>query len=332
MTNQETNVTNAFETTLSSALSAGATTINVDSTTGAPAVPFYATIDPGDDSKREVVLVDSGKTATTLTLTGAGKRGQDGTSDAAHDSGAVVAVVPIAALWTDINDRVEGHTHSGGSDGTAIATGDLTGHDKAAHDALNIDADTVDGSHAADLLARANHTGTQAISTLSDHNKAAHDALTLDHGSLSGLSDDDHSQYALADGTRTWEVDGSTEVASQALTTSYAAVATVSLTIPANWATWKCEAYATYAATSPNDGDVYDARISIDGTAQQAKEGVTVIKGGTSGGVTDGAVGGRRTGVTTTGSRDFVLQMKEGSGGDVTAKDVYLYARAVRTS
>jgi len=35
---------------------------------------------------------------------------------------------------------------------TAIAThGDLTDHDKAAHDALNIDADTVDGDHKTDL-------------------------------------------------------------------------------------------------------------------------------------------------------------------------------------
>lgn len=184
MTNQETNVTNAFETTLSSSLSAGATTINVDSTTGAPSVPFYAVIDPGNDSKREVVLVDDGKTSATLTLTAASKRGQDGTSDVAHDSGAVVAVVPVAALWTDINDRVEGHTHSGGTDGTAIATGDLTGHDKAAHDALGIDADTVDGSHAS------------AFYTVANHTKANHDSLGLDHGSLSGKSDvEDHPQY-----------------------------------------------------------------------------------------------------------------------------------------
>lgn len=39
---------------------------------------------------------------------------------------------------------------------------------KAAIDALNVDADTVDGQHAADLLARANHTGTQTHTTISD--------------------------------------------------------------------------------------------------------------------------------------------------------------------
>lgn len=39
--------------------------------------------------------------------------------------------------------------------------------------ALGIDADTVDGSEAADLLARANHTGTQTTSTISDFTTAA---------------------------------------------------------------------------------------------------------------------------------------------------------------
>lgn len=42
-----------------------------------------------------------------------------------------------------------------------------------------------------------------------DHTKAAHDALALDHGSLSGTGDDDHPQYALADGSRgDFEVSG----------------------------------------------------------------------------------------------------------------------------
>lgn len=34
------------------------------------------------------------------------------------------------------------------------------------------------------------------------HTKAIHDALALDHGSLSGLSDDDHTQYLLVNGNR----------------------------------------------------------------------------------------------------------------------------------
>lgn len=51
---------------------------------------------------------------------------------------------------------------------------------------VKFNADTVDTKHAADLLARANHTGTQTIATLSDHDKAAHDALGIVAGSCSG--------------------------------------------------------------------------------------------------------------------------------------------------
>lgn len=152
MTAQETNVTIAAESTLSGSLSAGFTTINVTDTSGFPGVPFYATIDPDRDDKREVVLVDSGKTGTTFTLTSSASRGQDGTTDVSHDAGAIIAVVPVAALWTDINDRVD-----------ALPT---TAHDH-------------DGTDAAQI----------PVANLTGHTKTAHDALALDHGSLSGLAD-----------------------------------------------------------------------------------------------------------------------------------------------
>lgn len=42
-----------------------------------------------------------------------------------------------------------------------------------------IDAGTLGGQDSAFHRARANHTGTQAVSTLSDHNKAAHDAFLV---------------------------------------------------------------------------------------------------------------------------------------------------------
>jgi len=79
--------------------------------------------------------------------------------------------------------KVATHIHNAtGTNGPKIATGDLTGHDKAAHDALGIaaaDSDKLDAQHGTYYLARANHTGTQAIATLSDHNKANHDALSI---------------------------------------------------------------------------------------------------------------------------------------------------------
>ena len=54
----------------------------------------------------------------------------------------------------------------------------------------------------AEVLARANHTGTQLAATISDFDTAVTALLAADHGNLTGLADDDHVQYLLADGTR----------------------------------------------------------------------------------------------------------------------------------
>ena len=48
----------------------------------------------------------------------------------------------------------------------------------------NFNADKVDDQEGSYYLARANHTGTQPISTLSDHNKANHDALGINAATL----------------------------------------------------------------------------------------------------------------------------------------------------
>lgn len=77
-----------------------------------------------------------------------------------------------------------------------------TDHTKAQHDALLIDADTVDGSHAADLLARANHTGTQTHTTISDFD-AGVQTNRLDQMAAPTLPVDLNGQKitGLADGT-----------------------------------------------------------------------------------------------------------------------------------
>jgi hypothetical protein len=107
MANLKTTVTDRWESTLSSALAAGATTINVTDTTGAPAIPFRVVVDPGNDGKYEEILVDGAKTATTFTLSAATSRGQGISSDIAHDSGAVIAIVPVANHINDLHDRVD---------------------------------------------------------------------------------------------------------------------------------------------------------------------------------------------------------------------------------
>lgn len=114
------------------------------------------------------------------------------------------------------------------------------------------------------------------------------------------------------------EVDNSTEVASQALTGSFADVASVTLSIPAGWGSWKCAAWATWLETG--GGAQYEATIMIDGTTQQVQANGR------------GYIGGRRTGMTTTGSRSVSLRCRIVGGGSETLEDIYLYARAVRTS
>lgn len=421
MTAQETNVSNGAESTLSGTLSSSGTTANVTDASPFPAAPFYAVIDPGNDSKREVVLVTA-VGAGSFTVT----RAQDGTSGVEHSEGAVVAQVPVAALWTDINDRVDGVAASAStneSDITALQTEkfDAAGHTKATHDALSIDADTVDGQHATDLLDRSNHTNTQAVSTLSDHNKATHDALSIDAATLGGMASGDfaavagdtftglvtfedgfdgdlgvdvHSDTApytdwptglswqsvtsggwpasngvvftfnvgntirtfqllmatggplyfrrretsttwggwqtvtTAESPGLWEVEEATEVATASVSvSSLTDIASLTLTIPSDWGSWRCEAYATFSAQSSSSNN-YNAAIRIDGTNQQTLSAIYVDMGRRRA----GSVGGRRSGMTTTGSRTVSLRASEGGTAGVTFDDIYLYARAVRTS
>src|SRR5690606_18389787 len=56
----------------------------------------------------------------------------------------------------------------------------ISGHDKEAHDELDIDAATVGGATASQLRDRSTHTGTQALSTITGHTKQAHDELNID--------------------------------------------------------------------------------------------------------------------------------------------------------
>ena len=157
---------------------------------------------------------------------------------------------------------------------------------------------------------------------------------TPSEGDLSYLEDanalDVYTGAAWVPVFLTNEVDGSVEVGtSTQLTTTPTAYATVNLTIPTGWATWKCEAHATFSVNQNTDANGVTYRIRIDGTDQQAlvlaqSVGVTAIGFA-------GSVGGRRTGMTTTGSRVISL-MASVATGTTFINDIYLYARAVRTS
>lgn len=67
----------------------------------------------------------------------------------------------------------------------------------------NFNADKVDDQEGSYYLARANHTGTQPISTLSDHNKANHDALGINAATLNGVANPRTAITTLVVETRT---------------------------------------------------------------------------------------------------------------------------------
>lgn len=141
-------------------------------------------------------------------------------------------------------------------------------------------------------------------------------------GDLSWLQD--QNNMFVYDGT-TWQpvgiptndIDGYTEVATSATGASPSVEATVALVIPAGWASWKCFAMVTgilSTGTSP-----CTIRIRVDGTDLQAQ----VV------GLGQFAIVGRRSGMTTTGTRNVELIVSNASGvGTVTV--VALYARARR--
>lgn len=87
-------------TSLSAPLNNSATTFDVASTAGFPAVPFIAAIDRGTPDE-EVVLVTA-KTATTVTTS----RGFDGTAAVAHLSGAAFEHTTAAIEHREANEHI----------------------------------------------------------------------------------------------------------------------------------------------------------------------------------------------------------------------------------
>ena len=115
MTAQETNLLNAFETTLTATAGASDLTFTVNSVTDSAgntlAAPCYLVINPDSSTSREVILVTSLNTGTkTLTLDNINKRyltGSAATSGLSHASGSGVRMSPLQQHIEDLNDRVD---------------------------------------------------------------------------------------------------------------------------------------------------------------------------------------------------------------------------------
>ena len=114
MTAQETNLFNAFETTLTATMGSSDTTFSVnavaDSYPTTLSAPFYIVINPDSATNREVMLVTAVDTGTKQLTTSVPNRylqGSAASSGLSHSSGQTVRMAPLQQHIEDINDRVD---------------------------------------------------------------------------------------------------------------------------------------------------------------------------------------------------------------------------------
>lgn len=200
-------VWNVFNTTLSGTLLAGTTSgATLASATGLRG-PGWVTLEPDSNTKREIIRFETVNGSDIETLT----RGLSGSVSGAQDHAAGSAVrvsvyhQQFDDIWTDI-EALETHVGSTATADHPEATTSVRGFmsssdktkldgietgaevndphpDKATHDALLIDAATLDGI---DSTGFALNSHTHLLSDLTDHTKANHDSLLIDADTVDG--------------------------------------------------------------------------------------------------------------------------------------------------
>ena len=138
MTAQETNLFNAFETTLTATMGSSDTTFSVnavaDSYPTTLSAPFYIVINPDSATNREVILVTAVDTGTKQFTTSVPNRylpGSAASSGLSHSSGQTVRMAPLQQHIEDINDRVDTIINEAG---TAVNTSLFLDEDDMASD------------------------------------------------------------------------------------------------------------------------------------------------------------------------------------------------------
>jgi hypothetical protein len=140
----------AVSTTLDGAINSAVTSLVVADATGYPAVPFAIRIDAGLATE-EVILVGAKSSTTFSSLT----RGYDGTSAAAHTSGAAVEHVLVAA------DLEETNAHLNATPATAADSDTATG--------IHHTVEKVAANYSAQAFADAKSAGTSNKAATADH-------------------------------------------------------------------------------------------------------------------------------------------------------------------
>ena len=117
MVARETNLVNAFETTLAAQLASGGTTMQLAQNPGVDS-PAYFVIDPDNDSNREVVLWSSGTdhTGATVTRDIDSKHGTDPT----HAAGTTVRLAVVKQHIEEVHDAVQQGFILEDGDGTEV--------------------------------------------------------------------------------------------------------------------------------------------------------------------------------------------------------------------
>tara|TARA_R100001440_G_scaffold56477_1_gene76257 strand:- start:2258 stop:3322 length:1065 start_codon:yes stop_codon:yes gene_type:complete len=117
MVARETNLVNAFETTLAAQLASGGSTMNLADDPGVDS-PAYFVIDPDNDSNREVVLWSSGTNhaAATVTRDIDSKHGTDPT----HASGTKVRLAVVKQHIEEAHDAIQQGFILEDGDGTEV--------------------------------------------------------------------------------------------------------------------------------------------------------------------------------------------------------------------
>ena len=151
MAARETNLVNAFETTLAAQLASGGTSMNLTDDPGVDS-PAYFVIDPDNDSNREIILWASGTNhaAATVTRDIDSKHGTDPT----HAAGTVVRLAVVKQHIEEAHDAIQQGFILEDDDGTeveikpAVASGVYTAREvKFIGDGVDIDwTDVTDGT------------------------------------------------------------------------------------------------------------------------------------------------------------------------------------------
>ena len=154
MTAQETNLVNAFETTLAAQLASGGTSMNLTDDPGVDSKAYFV-IDPDNDSTREVVLWSSGTNhaAATVTRDIDSKHGTDPT----HAAGTTVRLAVVKQHIEEAHDAIQQGFILEDGDGTevtiapAVASGVYTAREIKFVEGGGIDinwSDVTDGTEA----------------------------------------------------------------------------------------------------------------------------------------------------------------------------------------